>query len=97
MRHPYICGACAAGEHEECWDADIVIHDIYDAPSHACECDEGPCAGEVSYACAEWLHNCPGCPCECHGDEKARAIWREAHQRYVKGLPGTAHADPTGG
>lgn len=67
--------------HEDCEniEANIGAFDALDFITVcSCECPET----EMSYACAEWLHNCPGCLCSCHQNPAERAIWNEAWKRW---------------
>lgn len=81
------CEDCAAGRHGECIDIAINLGavDALDFCPPICGCRDGECdpyGGEPSYACSEWMHNCPGCSCWCHQSEDARRMSRECHQRW---------------
>lgn len=74
----WICEACLEGKHDEC--IDIGEQDGYPM----CSCVKGDCVPQLSYACAEWLHNCAGCPCSCHQDPDLHEAWKKVHAAWVE-------------
>lgn len=79
------CRDCIEGDHESCVD-NYAAHDGLDVMPQMCSCEDGDCAPGMSWACAEWLHNCGWCICSCHEDPQAREVWKEAHRRYVASI-----------
>lgn len=84
------CEACSDGRHGECFDIEVNAGavDALDFVGIFCGCVEGDCAPDISWACASWLHNCGGCPCECHADPKVEAAVRECWQRWFDATVG---------
>lgn len=84
------CDSCAKGDHDDCIDNAINAGavDALDFCPPICGCDQGESAPVISWASAEWLHNCSGCPCECHDDPKTEALVRQCWQCWFDSAHG---------